>query len=85
MKVQAEISLYPLRTAELSEPIRRFCRVLEESGCEVFPGSMSTWARGDSEAMFEAVRRAFQVVADDGQIVMTMKVSNACPECEGTR
>lgn len=85
MKVQAEISLYPLRTTSLSKPIEKFCRSLEESGCEVSPGAMSTRVSGETDTLFDALRRAFQAAADDGQIVMTLKISNACPDCEGTR
>jgi len=85
MKVQAEISLYPLRTCELSEPIERFCHILTESGCEVIPGSMSTQVDGETNTIFDSIRDAFQAVAGDGKVVVTLKISNACPDCEGTR
>ncbi len=85
MIVRAEISLYPLRTSELSEPIERFCHILTESGCEVTPGTMSTRISGETNILFDSIREAFQAVAGDGEVVMALKISNACPDCEGTR
>jgi len=35
MKVQAEISIYPLRTQSLSEPVEEYCRILRDYGLEV--------------------------------------------------
>jgi len=35
MKIQAEMSLYPLRTPTLAEPIKRFVRHLRQKNLEV--------------------------------------------------
>ena len=79
MTVQAEVSLYPLRTKDLSEPIGAFIRVLKHSGVEVSPGAMSTRISGEEEDVFAALRQAFTDVARDHEVVLTVKLSNACP------
>lgn len=79
MKVQAEVSLYPLRTPELNEAIGRFLSELEEGGLEVCPGNMSTTVSGDAEKLFAAMGKAFESVAHKDAVVLVLKVSNACP------
>ena len=80
MRIQAEVSLYPLRTRDLSEPIDTFCRCLRQYDLRVDSRMMSTVVSGDSDTVFEAVKRAFSSVAQEHQVVMTAKLSNACPE-----
>jgi len=79
MNVQAEISLYPLRTGELGQSIDSFLGDLEAAGLTVQPGKMSSTVSGDVDAVFSTIRTAFKAVAEDGQVVLVMKVSNACP------
>lgn len=40
---------------------------------------MQTEIAGDEEAVFAALRDAFQAAAAYGGVVMTVAVSNACP------
>jgi len=82
MKIQAEISLYPLRQSELAKPIRQFIELLENNKLKVEPGPMSTLVTGDSQVVFENLQKAFEQVAQEYEVVMTAKVSNACPETE---
>lgn len=79
MKVRAEISLYPLKTTELSSPIDEFCRILKAQGLEVQIGPMSSSVSGECKDLFEAVKEAFEKLAEKYQVVMTVKISNACP------
>ena len=79
MKVRAEISLYPLKTTELSSPIDEFCRILQAQGLEVQIGPMSSSISGECKDLFEAVQEAFEQLAGKYQVVMTAKISNACP------
>jgi len=79
MIVQAEISLYPLRTEKLSKPIEAFCRSLAEAGLKIKPGSMSSSILGESAVIFPALQQAFEHVAEQNEVVMTVKISNACP------
>jgi len=83
MNVQAELSLYPLRTDELSGPIEAFCQALSRHGLEVHAGPMSTRVAGDIERLFAGLGEAFGQVARDFETVLIVKVSNACPENHG--
>ena len=79
MNVQAEISLYPLRSRDLRKPIESFLRELEAAGLSVRPGMMSSVVAGEESTVFSKVGAAFRTVAENGQVVLVMKVSNACP------
>ncbi|MBN1919296.1 MAG: thiamine-binding protein [Verrucomicrobia bacterium] len=79
MRVQAEVSLYPLRTLSLSEAINEFLDRLRRSGLIVKVGLMSTQIEGESGELFAALHEAFDAVAADGNVVLALRVSNACP------
>ena len=63
MKVQAEISLYPLGQEDLTKPIRQFVKVLENNKLKVKTGAMSSLIAGDSRVVFESLRKAFEQLA----------------------
>ena len=79
MKVQAQVSIYPLKTAALTPPVKKFCRRLQNPGLTVTTQSMSTLIVGESECVFQAVKQAFEALATDFNIVVDVKISNACP------
>ena len=81
MTVQAEISLYPLRREHLSGPIEAFCRSLVRDGMELDYGPMSTRVSGEAGDVFRGIERAFMETARDCEVVLIVKVSNACPGC----
>lgn len=80
MKVQAQVSLYPLRMGILSAPVREFCEMLKGHDLRVDTQSMSTFIAGELDVVFQAVREAFQVMAAKYDVVMALKVSNTCPD-----
>ena len=80
MKVQAQVSLYPLRSSELGEPIRRFVELIRQQGLAVEIGPMSTQITGDSKVLFASLAEAFEDTAGHGDVVLLLKVSNACPQ-----
>ena len=80
MKVQAQISIYPLRTETLSESIDKFCRILKDKGLKVETRAMDSLVIGESDAIFKSVREAFEQIAEKYDVVMDFKISNACPE-----
>lgn len=80
MKVQAEISLYPLREDDLTKPIKQFIEVLESTKLKVRIGAMSSFVTGDNQVVFENLQKAFERIAQKYEVVMTAKISNACPE-----
>ena len=80
MKVQAEISLYPLRQSELTKPIQQFVQILENNKLQVKTGPMSSLVTGDSQVVFESLQKAFERLAEKYEVVVNAKISNACPE-----
>ena len=79
MKIQAELSLYPLKTKEIAPSIESFLRTIARKGISIDPGSMSTVVAGESGAVFQAIAKGFEKVAKRDEIVLIAKVSNACP------
>jgi uncharacterized protein YqgV (UPF0045/DUF77 family) len=77
--VSAQVSLYPLRQEELSPAINAALTVFRGHGLEVQPGPMSSIVTGDDEAVFAALREAFCRAAEQGEVVMEITLSNACP------
>jgi len=84
MTVQAEISLYPLRTNNLRHAIEEFLGELKAAGLTVTPGNMSSTVSGEADAVFPAVGTAFKTAAENHPVVLVMKVSNACPSGDTT-
>ncbi len=82
MKVQAEISLYPLHQNDLTEPIKQFIESLKNENLNVKTGSMSSVILGDSKIIFQSLQKAFEQAAQKYEVVLTAKISNACPEIE---
>ncbi|MBN1830021.1 MAG: thiamine-binding protein [Deltaproteobacteria bacterium] len=80
MKIQAELSLYPLKTDLIENAVRNFIKELSESGVSVVPGQMSTLVAGESEDVFRAVGECFEKACRMGKIVLVVKFSNACLE-----
>lgn len=80
MKVQAEVSLYPLRSRRLSGPVKEFCQVLRSRGLHVQTRSMSTFVVGESEELFDALKDGFEVLARGNEVVMDLTISNTCPD-----
>lgn len=83
MYIQAELSLYALRTKDLSAPIDLFSRVFEGQEVRVIPGAMSTLVGGESSLVLKLIQEAFEAASQDYEVVLTAKVSNACPQFEG--
>jgi uncharacterized protein YqgV (UPF0045/DUF77 family) len=78
--ITAQVSLYPLRQRSIGPIIRETVRTLDEHGLEVRVGEMSTLAWGEEEEVFAALEEAFHRAADQGDAVMAVTISNACPE-----
>jgi len=82
MKVQVQISIYPLKTKSLSEPIEEFCKILKDRGLKVETQSMGSLIIGESDAIFKSVREAFEQIAEMYDVAMDFKISNACPKAK---
>jgi uncharacterized protein YqgV (UPF0045/DUF77 family) len=53
---------------------------LENNKLKIELGPMSTLVTGDSQVVFENLQRAFERLAEEYEVVMTTKISNACPK-----
>jgi uncharacterized protein YqgV (UPF0045/DUF77 family) len=60
--------------------VKEFCRVFRSRGLHVETRSMSTFVVGESEELFGAVKESFEVLARRNDIVVDVRISNACPE-----
>ncbi|MBW1933526.1 MAG: thiamine-binding protein [Deltaproteobacteria bacterium] len=82
MKVQAEVSLYPLRQNDLTEPVQQFVESLKNDNLNVKTGSMSSAISGEESVVFQSLQKAFEQAAQKYEVVLTTKISNACPKIE---
>jgi uncharacterized protein YqgV (UPF0045/DUF77 family) len=79
MALTAQVSLYPLRQPHLSSAIQQALDVFRRHGLEVVPGAMSSLLTGEDEPVFAALKEAFQTTSQQGDVVMVVTLSNACP------
>ena len=79
MRVEAEVSLYPLGEERLSPFITSFVNVLKDHGCEAEVGQMSTLVKGDTAQVVDALKAGYEKAAGQGGCVLIVHVSNACP------
>jgi uncharacterized protein YqgV (UPF0045/DUF77 family) len=77
--ISAQVSLYPLRQTDIGPGICEAVRALREHGLTVRYGAMSTLVWGDEHLVFTALEDAFHKAATQGDVVMTVTFSNACP------
>lgn len=80
MKVQAEICIYPLRIEALGEAIETFRKIFARHELTVTTASMSSFTSGEMSRIFDACRDCFDVLADTYDVVMEIKISNACSQ-----
>ncbi len=83
MRIQAEISLYPLRELRLGTHIDSFIDTVRRDGIAISYGTMSTVISGERELVFAAVAEGFARVADHCDVVLHVSYSNACPSFSG--
>ena len=79
MFLAAQVSMYPLRQPRLSPTIDEALGIFEQHDLEVTPGAMSSVVSGDDEALFAAIKEVFQQISEQGEVVMIITLSNACP------
>ena len=77
--VTAQVSLYPLRQEALAPDIGEALQIFRECALEVEPDALSTLLVGDDSTIFAALQQAFRHASEQGQVVMVVTLSNACP------
>lgn len=75
----AQTSIYPLRQSHLSPAIDKALAIFRKHGLEIVPGVMSSVVSGDDEALFTAIKDTFHQTSEQGEMVMVVTLSNACP------
>ncbi len=78
--ITAQVSLYPLRQVSIGPDIREAVRTFKRHGLHVRVGEMSTLVWGEEETVFEALQEAFHRTSEQGDAVMCVTLSNACPK-----
>lgn len=81
-QLSAQLSLYPLRQTSLSPCIDEALSILEDTGLDTFPGSMSTVVSGGPGKLWAGLQKVFSAAAAHGELVMVLTISNACPNPE---
>ena len=77
--ISAQISVYLLRQEHLRPAVQAVKAELDTHRLKPEIRAMSTHVVGEADAVFAALRDAFVRVAANGQVVMTVTDSNACP------
>jgi len=80
--ISVQVSLYPLRQESIGPAIREAVHVFRQCGLKTRVGEMSTLIWGEEQVVFDALQAAFHRAAERGDTVMTVTLSNACPEPE---
>jgi hypothetical protein len=81
-EVGLQFSLYPLRQEHVRPAIEAAVQAAAGQGIEVTVGRLSTFASGDEEAIFAAVRAAFCAARVFGPTVMVVTLSSGLPSQE---
>ncbi len=77
-----QFSVYPLRQAHLRPAVEAAIQAASGTGADVTVGRLSTFARGDEETVFAAVRKAFTAARSFGPTVMVVTLSSGLPSEE---
>ncbi len=81
-QVGMQLSVYPLRQPHLGPAIRAAVGAAAAEGLEVTVGRLSTFARGDEEHVFRALRAAFSAARSFGPTVMAITLASGLPSEE---
>jgi uncharacterized protein YqgV (UPF0045/DUF77 family) len=76
--IQGTVTVHPLGQADFAAVDLAIER-LRAAGVLAEVRAMQTEIVGDEDAVFAALRDAFEAAAASGGIVMTVSISNACP------
>jgi len=81
-QVGLQFSVYPLRQAHLHAAIEAAVQAAATARLDVTVGRLSTFAPGDEESVFAAVRAAFVAARSFGPTVMVVTLSSGLPSEE---
>lgn len=74
-----QFSIYPLRQSDIDTPIRAAIKAAADAGVEPRVGRLSTFASGEEDAVFRALRAAFDAASSCGPTVMIATLTSGTP------
>lgn len=74
-----QLSVYPLRQEHLGRAVRAAVQAAAAEGLDVRVGRLSSFASGDEETVFRALRAAFTAARSCGSTVMVVTLSSGLP------
>ena len=74
-----QLSVYRLRQDNLGPAVRAAVRAAAAQGIDVRVGRLSTFASGDEDSVFRALRAAFAAARSCGPTVMVATLSSGLP------
>ena len=81
-QVGLQFSVYPLRQEHLQPAIEVAVQAAARQGVEVTVGRLSTFAPGEEDSVFSAVRAAFDAATSFGPTIMVVTLSSGLPSEE---
>ncbi len=82
MDVTFQVSLYPIAKKDFKTPISNFIASLKKGGISVAVHETSTIGSGNTDKVFEALKKAYLSAAKEGDMVMVVTVVNGAPTKE---
>lgn len=76
--IGATVAVYPLQP-DADAAVHRAIGALEAAAVDAQVGPMTTLVTGPVDAVFSALRSAYDAAAATGGVVLQATVSNACP------
>ena len=77
-----QLSVYPLRQPHVGPAVRAAVKAAADEGVDLTVGRLSTFARGDEESVFRALRAAFTAARSFGPTVVVVTLSSGLPSEE---
>ena len=76
MKIQAELSLYPLFQQDVVPVVNNYIDCLKEYDIKTTVGKMSTHIKGELEEVFNATKSAYEKISSNSKCVLVAKFLN---------
>ena len=76
--VACELAFLPVGEGDYSKEVDEVLAMIEASGLEYSVGPMSTFLRGDRQALWRLLSGVDEAMADRCRFVMSIRVSNVC-------
>ena len=77
-----QLSVYPLRQSHVGPAVRAAVKAAADQGLDLSVGRLSTFAAGDEESVFRALRAAFTAARSFGPTVVVVTLSSGLPSPE---